>query len=67
MLVSEVLNSNAYVQLVPNKSHSQELNNVLFCIVVINLVEVKYNTKNITKTELPDRLGNKYLETPKKY
>ena len=35
MLVSEVLNSNVYVQLVPNKSHSQELKNVLFVVVVV--------------------------------
>ena len=35
MLVAEVLNSNIYVQLVLNKSHSQELNNVLFVVVVV--------------------------------
>ena len=31
VLISEVLNSNVLVQNVPNKSLSQELNNVLFC------------------------------------
>ena len=31
VLVSEVLHSNVLVQNVPNKSLSQELNNVLFC------------------------------------
>ena len=31
VLITEVLNSNVLVQNVPNKSLSQELNNVLFC------------------------------------
>ena len=38
VLVSEVLNSNVYVQLVSNKSHSQELNNVIFlCAQACNI------------------------------
>ena len=31
VLISVVLNSNVLVQIVPNKSLQQELNNVLFC------------------------------------
>ena len=37
MLESEILYSNVYVQLVPNKSLSQELNNVLFVVVVVQM------------------------------
>ena len=38
VFVSEVLYSNVYVQQVPNKSHSQELNNVLFVVVVVQMI-----------------------------
>ena len=34
LIVSVVFYSNVYVQLVPNKSHSQLSNNVLFVVVV---------------------------------
>ena len=51
VLVAEVPNSNVYVQLVPNKSHSQELNNVLFVVVVslrpIFTVTLIWNTKKL--------------------
>ena len=34
VFVSVIFYSSVYVQQVPNKSHSQELNNVLFVVVV---------------------------------
>ena len=40
MLVTEVLNSNVLVQNVPNKSLSQELNNVYFVVVVAVKIDI---------------------------
>ena len=37
VLVSVVFISSVYVQQVPNKSHSQELNNVLFVVVAVEM------------------------------
>ena len=47
--------SSVYVQQVPNKSHSQELNNVLFVVIVVKYLGLVSRTLG-PKKDLKDRI-----------